>query len=91
MLKEFGLTVEELGQVIFHQANGRLLALLRKRLGIPQEKMYSVIEQLGNTSSASLPIALDRAVRDGRLRGDAPVLLGSVGGGLTWATALVRW
>ena len=91
MLKEFGLTVEELGQVIFHQANGRLLALLRKRLGIPQEKMYSVIEQLGNTSSASLPIALDRAVRDGRLQGDAPVLLGSVGGGLTWATALLRW
>jgi 3-oxoacyl-[acyl-carrier-protein] synthase-3 len=91
LLKEFGLTAEDLGQVIFHQANGRLLALLRKRLGIPQEKMYSVIEQLGNTSSASLPIALDRAVRDGRLRGDAPVLLGSVGGGLTWATALVRW
>lgn len=90
LLKEFGLTVEELGQVIFHQANGRLLAMLRKRLNISQDKMYSVIEELGNTSSASLPIALDRAVRDGRLT-DGPVLLGSVGGGLTWAAALVRW
>ncbi|MFM8552061.1 MAG: 3-oxoacyl-ACP synthase III family protein [Nitrospiraceae bacterium] len=91
ILKEFGVTMEEVGQVVFHQANGRLLAMLRKRLGIPPEKMYSVIEQTGNTSSASLPIALDRAVREGRVAGQAPVLLGTVGGGLTWATALVRW
>jgi len=91
VLKEFGVTVEELGQVVFHQANSRLLAMLRKRLGIPPEKMYSVIEHIGNTSSASLPIALDRAAREGRLAADAPVLLGAVGGGLTWATALLRW
>lgn len=91
MLKEFGVTMEELGPVIFHQANGRLLAMLRKRLGIPPEKMYSVIEHIGNTSSASLPIALDRAVREGRLAEHKPVLLGAVGGGLTWATALLRW
>lgn len=90
LLKEFGVTIEELRQVIFHQANGRLLAMLRKRLNISQDKMYSVIEELGNTSSASLPIALDRAAREGRLS-DGPVLLGSVGGGLTWAAALVRW
>nr|MBI3613382.1 beta-ketoacyl-ACP synthase 3 [Nitrospirota bacterium] len=91
MLKEFGVTMEELGPVIFHQANGRLLAMLRKRLGIPPENMYSVIEYIGNTSSASLPIALDRAVREGRLSEHDLVLLGAVGGGLTWATALLRW
>lgn len=91
VLKEFGMTLDEVRQVVFHQANGRLMAMLRKRLHIPQEKMYSVIEEIGNTSSASLPIALDRASREGRLPQGAPVLLGSVGGGLTWATALVRW
>lgn len=91
ILKEFGLTMDEVGQVVFHQANGRLLAMLQKRLGIPPDKMYSVIEQIGNTSSASLPIALDRAVRAGRVADRAPLLLGTVGGGLTWATALVRW
>lgn len=91
MLKECGMTMDEIGQVVFHQANGRLLAMLRKRLGIPPEKLYSVIEQIGNTSSASLPIALDRAVKEGRVTDREPVLLGTVGGGLTWATALLRW
>lgn len=91
ILKEFGLSMDEVGQVVFHQANGRLLAMLRKRLGIPPERMYSVIEQIGNTSSASLPIALDGAVRAGRVADRMPVLLGTVGGGLTWATALLRW
>jgi 3-oxoacyl-[acyl-carrier-protein] synthase-3 len=91
ILKEFGVGLDEVGQAIFHQANGRLLAALRKRLGLPEEKVYSVIERVGNTSSASLPIALDRAVRDGRVRAGDLVLLGAFGGGLTWATALLRW
>lgn len=90
-LKEFGLGVGDLGQVIFHQANGRLMASLGRRLGLPPSKLFSVIERVGNTSSASLPIALDRAAREGRLRADDLVLLGAFGGGLTWATALIRW
>ncbi len=91
ILKEFGYRVKDLDRVVFHQANGRLLDALRRRLDIPPEKMYSVIEHVGNTSSASLPIALDHAVREGCIaRGDL-VLLGAFGGGLTWATALVRW
>jgi 3-oxoacyl-[acyl-carrier-protein] synthase-3 len=91
ILKEFGLGVNELGQVIFHQANGRLLAALRRRLELPPERTYSVIERFGNTSSASLPIALDQANREGRLQPGDVILLGAFGGGLTWATALVRW
>lgn len=91
LLKEFGVGVEELGQVIFHQANGRLLAALGDRLGVPPHKLCSVIEQVGNTSSASLPIALDLAVRRGRVTAGDLVLLGTFGGGLTWATALLRW
>ena len=91
ILKEFGVRLDELDQVVFHQANGRLLTSLRERLGIPSHKMYAVIERFGNTSSASLPIALDYAVRERHIQAGHLVLLGTFGGGLTWATALVRW
>ncbi|MEW6544458.1 MAG: beta-ketoacyl-ACP synthase III [Nitrospirota bacterium] len=91
LLKEHGLRLEDVSQAVFHQANGRLLASLGRRLGLPREKLYSTIETTGNTSSASLPIALDRAVREGRLHDGDLVLLGTFGGGLTWAAALIRW
>jgi 3-oxoacyl-[acyl-carrier-protein] synthase-3 len=91
LLKEFGLGIEDLRQAIFHQANGRLLAALGRRLKLSPNNMYSVIEQFGNTSSASLPIALDHAVRSGSIRSGDLVLLGAFGGGLTWATGLMRW
>jgi 3-oxoacyl-[acyl-carrier-protein] synthase-3 len=91
ILKEFGLSMGDVGQAIFHQANGRLLASLAERLGLPEAKLFSVIEAYGNTSSASLPIALDCAVRAGRIRSGDVVLLGAFGGGLTWATGLMRW
>ncbi|MGD9850348.1 MAG: 3-oxoacyl-ACP synthase III family protein [Nitrospirales bacterium] len=84
----------ELGQldhVIFHQANGRLIAQVCKALGTPADRCFSIIENLGNASSASLPIAMDQANRSHRLKPGQRVLLGTFGGGLTWATALVRW
>jgi 3-oxoacyl-[acyl-carrier-protein] synthase-3 len=91
LLKEFGVGLSDVGRVIFHQANGRLLRAVCDRLGIPPEKFFTSVEDFGNTSSASLPIALDCAVRGGYIhRGDL-VLLGAFGGGLTWATGLVRW
>jgi 3-oxoacyl-[acyl-carrier-protein] synthase-3 len=90
-LKEFGVGVSDLGRVVFHQANGRLLSAVLERLRIPPDKMYSVLERFGNASSASLPIALDHAVREGRVAPGELVLLGTFGGGLTWGTALVRW
>ncbi|MDR4494518.1 MAG: 3-oxoacyl-ACP synthase III family protein [Nitrospirales bacterium] len=83
--------LEQLDQVIFHQANGRLIAQVCKVLGTPADRSFSVIENLGNASSASLPIAMDRANRSHRLKSGHRVLLGTFGGGLTWATALVRW
>lgn len=91
LLKEFGLTAGALNRVIAHQANARILEQLRRRLGLSQDVMYSVIDQYGNTSSASLPIALDRAVRTQQVAAGDLVLLGAFGGGLTWATGLVRW
>ncbi len=85
------LCTEDLDLLIFHQANGRILQALDRRLGLPADKVHTVIEQTGNTSSASLPIALDDAVRRGRIHPGSLVLLGTFGGGLTWATALIRW
>ncbi|ULA61300.1 MAG: 3-oxoacyl-[acyl-carrier-protein] synthase 3 [Nitrospira sp.] len=91
LLKEFGLSTIDVSRVIAHQANARILEQLRRRLGLPREVVYSVIERYGNTSSASLPIALDCAVREQRLAAGDVVVLAAFGGGLTWATGLVRW
>ncbi|MCC6965868.1 MAG: ketoacyl-ACP synthase III [Nitrospira sp.] len=91
LLKEFGLSSGDVNRVIAHQANARILEQLRRRLGLPREVIYSVIERYGNTSSASLPIALDCAVREQRLAAGDVVVLAAFGGGLTWATGLVRW
>jgi 3-oxoacyl-[acyl-carrier-protein] synthase-3 len=91
VMKEFGYRLDDVGLAMFHQANGRLLSALGKRLGLDPEKLYSVIDRIGNPSSASLPIALDMANRQGRLTSGDLLLLGAFGGGLTWATGLVRW
>lgn len=91
ILKEFGLCPGDLKQVVLHQANGRILSHVADRMGIDRDRLASVIERYGNTSSASLPIALDDAVRGEKIAPGDLVLLGSFGGGLTWATGLVRW
>jgi 3-oxoacyl-[acyl-carrier-protein] synthase III len=83
--------VSQLDQVIFHQANGRMLTQFCKNIGVSSERCFTMIEQVGNTSSASLPMALDHANRDKRLKNGDRIMLGAFGGGLTWGTALVRW
>jgi 3-oxoacyl-[acyl-carrier-protein] synthase-3 len=90
-LEQEKLEISQLNQVIFHQANGRLLTQFCNTLDIPPERCMTTIEQVGNTSSASLPMALDRAHREQRLKKGDRMMLGAFGGGLTWATALIRW
>jgi len=91
LLKEFGVTSDDVAHLVLHQANGRILSSLAAKLGLPASKICSVIERVGNTSSASVPVALDDAVRSGRIRQEDLVVLGSFGGGVTWATGLIRW
>lgn len=91
LLREYGLTIDAVDHVIVHQANARILEAIRRRLRVPLERMHSVIEHCGNTSSASLPIALDQTVRRESVKPGDVLLLGAFGGGLTWATGLVRW
>ncbi len=90
-LKEHGLAVRDIHCFIFHQANGRLLGKVTARLGIPADKTFSVIERYGNTSSSALPLALDTAVCAGKVKSGDLVCLATIGGGLTWGTALLRW
>ena len=90
-LDEEKLEVSDLDQVLFHQANGRMLAKLCRTLGVPVERCVTIMEQMGNTSSASLPMVLDHVNRCHKLKTGDRVMLGAFGGGLTWGTALVRW
>ncbi len=91
IVKECGVDIQDLAQLVLHQANGRIISQLTKRLGVSPERVCSVIGRYGNTSSASVPIALDYAVRSGKIVPHDLVLLGSFGGGVTWASGLVRW
>ena len=69
----------------------RILDATAKKLGLPPEKLVVTVDHHGNTSAASVPLALDDAVRDGRIRPGHHVLLQGVGGGFTWGAVLVRW
>lgn len=85
------LKVEDLDLYVPHQANMRILKAVMERLGLPLEKVMVNLERYGNTSAASIPIALDEAVRAGRVQDGSLVMLGAFGAGLTWASALIRW
>lgn len=85
------LSVSDIDLFISHQANRRIIDAIGKRLKLKSEQVYVNLERYGNTSAASIPIALDEANRAGKLKDGALVLLDSFGGGLTWASALVRW
>ncbi len=85
------LTVDDLKLIIPHQMNARMIEAVRDRMNLSEEKVFVNIHNYGNTSSASIPVAFDEAVRGGRLeRGDL-VLLTAMGAGLTWGTIILRW
>ncbi len=86
-----GYTVDDADVIIPHQANIRILQGMAKKLKVPMEKVYLTIEKYGNISSATVPIALDEAVRDGTITKEKLVLLTAFGGGLTWGSSLIKW
>jgi 3-oxoacyl-[acyl-carrier-protein] synthase-3 len=85
------LRVEDVDLYVPHQANLRILKAVIERLGLPVEKVLLNLDRYGNTSAASIPIALDEAVREGRIKDGSLVMLGAFGAGLTWASAVIRW
>jgi 3-oxoacyl-[acyl-carrier-protein] synthase-3 len=86
-----GLTVADLDAYIAHQANVRIISHVGRKLGLPEEKCIVTVDRHANTSAASIPLALDVAVRDGRVRRGSLVLLQGVGGGFTWGSILLRY
>lgn len=86
-----GVKLSDVKWIIPHQANIRILQQMAKRLDFPFEKVYLTIEKYGNISSATVPIALDEAVRNGSIQKGDLVILNGFGGGLTWASSLIRW
>ena len=91
MVAKAGYTVEDIDIVIPHQANQRITDAVASRLGVPEEKVYSNIAELGNTSSASIPIAIDECIQSGKIKEGSLVLLTAFGGGVTWGGTVIRF
>jgi 3-oxoacyl-[acyl-carrier-protein] synthase-3 len=89
-LKAADMTAAQVDWLIPHQANIRIMQGTAKKLGLPLEKMVVTVDEQGNTSAASIPLALDQAVRDGRVKPGHTVLMEGVGGGFTWGAVLAR-
>jgi 3-oxoacyl-[acyl-carrier-protein] synthase-3 len=86
-----GMKKSDIDWLIPHQANNRIIAATAKKLGMPMEKVVVTVQDHGNTSAASVPLALDVAVRDGRIKRGETLLLEAFGGGFTWGSALIRY
>jgi 3-oxoacyl-[acyl-carrier-protein] synthase-3 len=86
-----GLTPADVDLFVPHQANARIISAASQRLGIPDDRCVVTIDRYGNTSSASIPLALADALESGRLQPGSVVLLSGFGGGMTWASAVLRW
>jgi 3-oxoacyl-[acyl-carrier-protein] synthase-3 len=91
LLEKSGFTPDDVDLLIPHQANARIMIAVAERLGIHADRAVVDVAEVGNTSAASIPIALDRAWRAGRIRPGSLVLLTSFGAGLAWGANLIRW
>jgi 3-oxoacyl-[acyl-carrier-protein] synthase III len=85
------VAMDEIDLFVYHQANGRILTAVGERLGLDRAKVVDCIAELGNTTAATLPLALDHAQGDGRLVPGAKVLLGAFGAGFTWGATVINW
>jgi 3-oxoacyl-[acyl-carrier-protein] synthase-3 len=90
VLEDTGVRAEEIDWVVPHQANVRILDATAKKLNLPADKVVVTIDRHANTSAASVPLALDTAVRDGRIKPGQLVMLEAMGGGFAWGASLLR-
>ena len=91
VLEEAGLTSADVDWVVPHQANARILDATARKLGLPEEKIVVTVDQHANTSAASVPLAFDTAIKDGRIKRGDVVVLEAMGGGFTWGAAALRY
>ena len=90
-LEHNGFTAADIDMLIPHQANLRITSFIQQKMGLPAEKIFSNIQRYGNTTAASVPIALSEAVEQGKIKSGDLVCLAAFGSGFTWASALIRW
>jgi 3-oxoacyl-[acyl-carrier-protein] synthase-3 len=90
VLEEAELTAADVDWVVPHQANARIIEATAKKLGLDADKVVLTVDQHANTSAASVPLALDVAVRDGRIKAGDVVVIEAMGGGFTWGASIVR-
>ena len=90
VLDEVGLVATDIDWLVPHQANARILDATAKKLNLPASKVVITVDRHANTSAASVPLALDAAVRDGRIKPGQLVMLEAMGGGFTWGASLIR-
>ena len=90
-LEAAGEKIENVDLVIPHQANQRITEAVQMRLGLPKEKVFSNIHKYGNTTAASIPIAMSEALEQGLIKEGNLICLASFGSGFTWASSLIRW
>jgi 3-oxoacyl-[acyl-carrier-protein] synthase-3 len=88
---EAGLELDDIDLFVYHQANTRILSAVGTRLELDPERVVDSIAKHGNTSAASIPLALDAALADGRIQPGSRILLGAFGAGLTWGGAILEW
>lgn len=86
-----GITVDDVDWLLLHQANIRIMEVVAKRLGIPMEKVITNLSDYGNTSAASIPLALDEAVRTGKVKKGDVIACAGFGAGLSWGSAIFKW
>jgi 3-oxoacyl-[acyl-carrier-protein] synthase III len=90
-LEAADMTVDQVDWLLLHQANIRIMETVAKRLGIPMEKVISNLNDYGNTSAASIPLALDEAVRSGKVKPGDVIACAGFGAGLSWGAAIFKW
>jgi 3-oxoacyl-[acyl-carrier-protein] synthase-3 len=91
VLAKTGLTPKDIDWLVPHQANKRIIDGTGRKLGLAADKIVVTVDKHANTSAASIPLALDTAVKDGRIKQGDLLLLEGIGGGLAWGASLVRW
>ena len=91
VLEASEMTVDQVDWLLLHQANIRIIETVAKRLGLPMEKVISNLSEYGNTSAASIPLALDEAVRSGKVKKGDVIACSGFGAGLSWGSVLLKW
>lgn len=91
VISDCGMTLDDIDWLVPHQANIRILEGVARKLGVDESKVIATVERHANTSAASIPLALDEGLRDGRVKRGDLVLMQAIGGGLSWGAALIRW